>query len=78
MTKAAWLRWLGHLYRCEKSNPCKKLTYTKPEGVRERGRPPVRWMDAVEQDLHTLGIRGRENIALDRSRWRGIVKGGKA
>jgi hypothetical protein len=48
MAKSARLRWLRHLYRCEKSNPCKKLTFTKPEGVRKRGRPPVRWMDSVE------------------------------
>jgi hypothetical protein len=44
MAKASRLRWLGHFYRCEKSNPCKELTFTKPEGVRERGKPPVRWI----------------------------------
>jgi hypothetical protein len=65
---------VGHLYRCEETNPCKKLTFTKPEGVRKRGRPPLRWMDAVEKDLCTLGIRGCKNIALHRSRWWGIVK----
>jgi hypothetical protein len=34
-------------------------------------------VDAVEQDLRTLGIRGWKNIALDGSRWRGIAKGGQ-
>jgi hypothetical protein len=29
-------RWLGHLYRCEESNPCKKLTLTQSQGVRKR------------------------------------------
>jgi hypothetical protein len=43
----------------------------QPDDIRERKY-------AVEQDLHTLGIRGRENIALDRSRWQGTVKAGKA
>jgi hypothetical protein len=68
MAKAAMLRWLGHLYRCEESNPCKKLTFTQPDRVRKKGRPPARWMDAVVQDLCTLGSRGWKNIALDRSR----------
>jgi hypothetical protein len=36
MDKAARLSRLGHLYRCEESNPCKKLTFTTPEGVRKR------------------------------------------
>jgi hypothetical protein len=31
-------------------------------------------MDAVEQYLHALRIRGWKNIALDGSRWQGIVK----
>jgi hypothetical protein len=66
MAKAARLRWLGHLYRCEKTNPCKKPTFTKPEGVEKRGRPAVRWVDTVKQNVRTLG----KNIALDRNRWR--------
>jgi hypothetical protein len=28
------LRWLGHLYRTEELNPCKKLTFSKPMGTR--------------------------------------------
>jgi hypothetical protein len=35
-------------------------------------------MDAVEQYLRNLEIRGWKNIAVDRSRWRGIVKAVKA
>jgi hypothetical protein len=35
-------------------------------------------MDAVEQNLRALGIRGWKNIALDRRRWQGIVKAVKA
>jgi hypothetical protein len=57
MVKAARLRWLGHLYRTEELNPCKKLTFSRPTGTRKEGRSPVRWMDNVQQDLQTLGIR---------------------
>jgi hypothetical protein len=41
------------------------LTFTKPDGVRKRVKPPVRWKDAVEQDLRTVGIRGWKNIGAD-------------
>jgi hypothetical protein len=36
MVKAARLRWLGHLYRTEELNPCKKLTFSKPMGTRKK------------------------------------------
>jgi hypothetical protein len=43
--------WLGHLYRANETDPCKKVTFTKIEGRRKKGRPPIRWHDRVEQDL---------------------------
>jgi hypothetical protein len=43
-------------------------------GTRKKGRKPVRWFDNVQQDLQTLGVRNWKEIALDRIRWRGIVK----
>jgi hypothetical protein len=48
MVKAARLRWLGHLYRTEELNPCKKLIFSKPMGTRKKGRPPVKWSDNVQ------------------------------
>jgi hypothetical protein len=74
MVKAARLRRLGHLYRTEDLNPCKKLTFSKPIGTRKKGRPPVRWLANVQQDLQTLGVRNWKGIASDRIRWSGIVK----
>jgi hypothetical protein len=38
-------------YEIEELNPCKKLNSSKPIGTREKGRPPVRWLDNVQQDL---------------------------
>jgi hypothetical protein len=32
-------------------------------GTRKKGRPPVRWMDNVQQDLQTLGVRNWKEIA---------------
>jgi hypothetical protein len=52
----------------------KSLTYSKKIGTRIKGRPPVRWLDNVQQDLHTLGVKNWKEIPSDRIRWRGLVK----
>jgi hypothetical protein len=57
VVKEARLRWLGHLYRTEELNPRNKLTFSKPMGRWKKGRPPVRWLGSVQQDLQTLGVR---------------------
>jgi hypothetical protein len=55
--KEGWLRWLGHLFRIQEQNPCRKLNLYKPEGTRRVGRPAVRWLDSVEEDFKTVGPR---------------------
>jgi hypothetical protein len=35
----------------------KKVFVSKPEGRRDIGRPKLRWLDDVEDDIKTLGIR---------------------
>ena len=74
VVKAARLRWLGHLWRTEENYPCRKLTFNNPDGVRRRGRPPVRWLDSVESDLHSIGISAWRTKARDRNQWRKVVK----
>lgn len=49
------LRWLVHLCKMQKQNPCKKLTFHKPEGTRGVDRPVIRWQDSVEY-LKIMGI----------------------
>jgi hypothetical protein len=46
--KTGRLRLLGHLFISEDMNPCRKLTFTKPENIRRRGRPPIRWLSSIE------------------------------
>jgi hypothetical protein len=78
VVKAGRLRSLGHLFRSEDMNPCRKLTFTKPENIRRRGRPSIRWLVSIEQDLQVLGTRGWKIKALDRNQWRNIVEAVKA
>jgi hypothetical protein len=41
------LRLLGYLVRMEENSPCKKATFSQPEGSRKMGRPKLRWLDSV-------------------------------
>jgi hypothetical protein len=72
VVQAGRLRWQGHLFRLEDKNPCRKLTFTKPENIRRIG------MDSIEQDLQVLGTRGWKTKVLDRNQWRNIVEAVKA
>jgi hypothetical protein len=51
MIKIARLEWLGHIARMEDNAPCKKITFSQPEGSRKKGRPKLRWLDSVLKDL---------------------------
>ena len=37
--------------RMPEENPVKNLTLLRPEGSRLAGRPKLRWLDEVEEDL---------------------------
>ena len=54
-------------------NPVKKLTLLRPEGSSRASRPKLRWLDGVEEDLRTLGIRSWRRRALDRDRWKEVL-----
>ena len=48
----------------------------KSEGKRPLGRPKRRWEDNIKMDLQEVGCGGMDwnEVALDRDRWRAIVK----
>jgi hypothetical protein len=43
-------------------------------GIRKPGRPRLRWLNCVEDDLKTLGVRRRRKRAEDRKEWAIILK----
>jgi hypothetical protein len=55
--KSGSLRWLGHRFRVQEQKPCRKLTPHKPGGTRRVGRPAIRWLDSIEDDLKLTGVR---------------------
>jgi hypothetical protein len=55
VTKTGRLRWLGHLFRTQVLDPCRKLTVLKPEGTQQVGKPKLRWLESFEEYLKKMG-----------------------
>jgi hypothetical protein len=75
--KLARIRWLGHLVRMEENSPCKKISFSQPEGSRRKGRPKLRWFDSVLKDVKLLKVEAWWKKALDRNIWGMIIKEAK-
>jgi hypothetical protein len=71
------LEWLGHVIRMDETRSV-KIFEGKLEGRRGRGRPRLRWINDVEDDLRKLGVKRWRRKALDRVEWASIVREGKA
>jgi hypothetical protein len=50
------LEWLGHIRRMDESLLCRKLTFSQLESSRIKGKPKLRWLDNVLQDLKILKV----------------------
>jgi hypothetical protein len=55
--KIGRLRWLGHLFRMQELDPCRKPTLYKLAGTRRVGISRARWLDSVETDLKKMGVK---------------------
>ena len=51
------LEWLGHMVIMNETRSVKKTFEGKLEGRRGRGRPRLRWINDVENDLRKLGLK---------------------
>jgi hypothetical protein len=50
--------WLGHVMRMDEKRTPKRILEWKTIGRRIRRRPRKRWVEDIEDDIQTMGIRG--------------------
>jgi len=70
--------WLRHVSRMNETRSVKKIFEGKLEGRRDRGRPRLRWINDVEDDLRKLGVKRWRTKALNREDWASIIREAKA
>jgi hypothetical protein len=63
--KVARLRWAGHIQRMDRSEMSKRTMDCKLEGRRAVGRPKLRWIDGVVEDLRKLGMKSWWTVVTD-------------
>ena len=61
----------SHVMRRDDTNVAKKVTMMKVGGKRPRGRPSLRWMDRVRNDLRQHQLDPK--LAQNREAWRNAV-----
>jgi hypothetical protein len=76
--KVRRLEWLEHVVRMEDTHPSKMVFNAKPEGRREVERPRLRWLDDVEADIKSLGVKRWRIKAQDRKQWSAILREAEA
>ena len=75
--KSNRLRWLGHVVRMHDERLPKMIMNARMEGRRLRGRPRRRWMEDVQEDIASLGVRNWKTMASDRVQWKTVVREAK-
>jgi hypothetical protein len=63
----------GHVQRMPEERVVKKIFTGQSGGSRRKGRPRLRWVDDLEDDLRKIGTRGWRRMAEDREGWRQAI-----
>ena len=75
--EAQRIQWLGHVEKMDEMAMPKRVPKGRLYATRI-GRPRIRWMDEVTDDLRRIGIRRWTEMARNRKQWRLIVEDAKA
>ena len=63
VVKVERLGWLGYLFRMQELYPCRRLTLIKQEGTRSVGKPTLRWLESVEEELRNICAWGAADLS---------------
>jgi hypothetical protein len=55
--KVRRLQWAGHVVRMPDDRTVKTVFVGKTDGSRKAGRPNLRWLDCIENDLKLVGVK---------------------
>jgi hypothetical protein len=75
--KSQRLCWVTHVIRMDITRTVKKLTEWEPCPSRPVGRPRLRWLNQVEEDLQNMKLQNWREKCKDRRLWNKIMKQAK-
>jgi hypothetical protein len=56
-TEVRSVGWAGHLVRMSGDVAVKKAFLGKSNGRRKVGKPKIRWLDCIENDVKSMGVK---------------------
>ena len=66
------------LQRMNEERIVRKVFTRIPDGKRAKGRPKTRWKDCISQDVRTIGERNWIRLAMDRGKWKELLRKARA
>ena len=66
------LTYFGHIMRAGGDRMERQMIMGMIEGKRKRGRPPMRWLDALEKDVN-MKLEEIRDVTQDRMAWRRLT-----
>ena len=75
--KSQRLRWAAHVIRMDTIRTVKNLNEWETFSSRPVGRPRLRWLEQVEEDLKKMKVKNWRKKCKERRLWNEIVKQAK-
>jgi len=75
--KSQTQRWAAHVMKMENTRTTRKITEWTQYKTRPIGRPRLRWMDQVQEDLKRMKIVGWRAKVEVRQEWNRIIEQNK-